>query len=266
MVYLIAIHRRYLAAVSSRKGLCSANCAIGERRGSLSDMATRPSDLPIYGNGVYRPQSARMGDDWGVSDPTPYKETFPVGTLVRVADRHNHDHSRHAPLGFTIIDFQPEQLTYADRATTVQDVGFYHGGEPGVHVAGILGVLARTIPGFEPIRDPGEQPKRNSAVSPDTNDSLSRNGVYRPEPTTSHQRGRSVEWICGPTPPWRRKRRSSFETEFCNGPGSKTEARDNPILLCVETEIRGAENPDSRSSGGCLKTCPLHTVKAVRAG
>ena len=72
------------------------------------------------------------------------------------------------------------------------------------------------------------------------------NAVYRPEPTTSHQRGRSVEWICGPTPPWRRKRRSSFETEFCNGPGSKTEARDNPILLCVETEIRGAENPDSK--------------------
>jgi len=27
-----------------------------------------------------------------------------------------------------------------------------------------------------------------------------------------------------------------------------------------------ALNPDSRSSGGCLKTCPLHTVKAVRAG
>ena len=101
---------------------------------------------------------------------------------------------------------------------------------------------------------------------PGLSGSVSSNAVYRPERTTSHQRGRSVEWICGPTPPWRRKRRSSFETEFCNGPGSKTEARDNPILLCVETEIRGAENPGSRSSGGCLKTCPLHTVKAVRAG
>src|ERR1041385_4932012 len=90
---------------------------------------------------------------------------------------------------------------------------------------------------------------RTSTTEPGRAGPVSGNPVYRPEPTTSHQRGHSVEWICGPTPPWRRKRRSSFETEFCNGQGSKTEARDNPILLCVETEIRGAENPDSRSSG-----------------
>jgi hypothetical protein len=50
MVYLIAIE----PCTSELKKGSNSRTPIGERRGSLSDMATtRPSDLPIYGNGVF---------------------------------------------------------------------------------------------------------------------------------------------------------------------------------------------------------------------
>ncbi|PYT27980.1 MAG: hypothetical protein DMG57_16395 [Acidobacteria bacterium] len=57
-----------------------------------------------------------------MTEPTPYKEAFPVGMAVRVADR--------AFLGDFKATWQyhhklrPEQLTYADQQTTVADVGF----------------------------------------------------------------------------------------------------------------------------------------------
>jgi hypothetical protein len=61
-------------------------------------------------------------------EPTPYKEAFPIGTEVRIADR-----------GF-LDDFvvswkyhhklQPEQLAYANCVVKVKAVGFYHGGDP----------------------------------------------------------------------------------------------------------------------------------------
>jgi hypothetical protein len=63
-----------------------------------------------------------------MGEPKPYKEAFPVGTEVRVADR-----------GFLIHFMEtwqyhhrlrPEQLEYAGRLTMVDEVGFYHGGDP----------------------------------------------------------------------------------------------------------------------------------------
>ena len=63
-----------------------------------------------------------------MSEPIPYKEAFPVGTEVRVADQ------------AFLEDFmatwkyhhklQPDQLGYADRMARVKDVAFYHGGDP----------------------------------------------------------------------------------------------------------------------------------------
>lgn len=71
----------------------------------------------------------------GMTEPTPYKEAFPVGMEVRVADRDFLDHfmktwQYHHNL-------RPEQLAYADRVTTVDDVSFYHGGDPVYKLTGI---------------------------------------------------------------------------------------------------------------------------------
>jgi hypothetical protein len=73
-----------------------------------------------------------------MAEPTPYKEAFPAGTSVRVADR------------AFLEDFKttwqyhhklkPEQLGYADRQTTVAEVAFYHGGDPVYTLAGIPGL------------------------------------------------------------------------------------------------------------------------------
>ncbi len=70
-------------------------------------------------------------------EPTPYKEAFPEGTNVRIADRAFLDEfmrtwKYHHKL-------QPEQLEYADRVATVQKVGFYHGGDPVYTLDGIPG-------------------------------------------------------------------------------------------------------------------------------
>ena len=73
-----------------------------------------------------------------MSDPIPYREAFPVGSLVRVADRPKLDafmvswryHHR----------LQQEQLAYAERVTTVEEVGFYHGGDPVYKLADLPGL------------------------------------------------------------------------------------------------------------------------------
>jgi hypothetical protein len=73
-----------------------------------------------------------------MTEPAPYKEAFPVSTVVRVADR--------TFLDEFIVTWQyhhklsPEQLTYADQETTVADVGFYHGGDPVYTLAGVPGL------------------------------------------------------------------------------------------------------------------------------
>lgn len=63
-----------------------------------------------------------------IQEPNPSKEGFPVGTIIRVADR--------AFLDAFVREWkfhhklQPEQLSYAGREARVQGVGFYHGGDP----------------------------------------------------------------------------------------------------------------------------------------
>jgi hypothetical protein len=63
-----------------------------------------------------------------MTEPTPYKEAFPAGTQVRIADltflqdfmatwRYHHK-------------LQAEQLGYANRLARVKGVAFYHGGDP----------------------------------------------------------------------------------------------------------------------------------------
>jgi hypothetical protein len=61
-------------------------------------------------------------------EPTPYKEAFPVGTGVRIADRPFLDEFK-ATWAYH-HKLRPEQLAYADMRTTVAEVGFYHGGDP----------------------------------------------------------------------------------------------------------------------------------------
>ncbi len=63
-----------------------------------------------------------------IKEPILYKEAFPVGTIVRIADR--------AFLDAFVREWkyhhklQPEQLLYAGREAIVRGVGFYHGGDP----------------------------------------------------------------------------------------------------------------------------------------
>jgi hypothetical protein len=63
-----------------------------------------------------------------MKEPIPYKEAFPEGTRVRVADRifleqFMAEWKYHHKL-------RPDQLPYADRETRVKAVAFYHGGDP----------------------------------------------------------------------------------------------------------------------------------------
>ena len=57
----------------------------------------------------------------------PYQELFPAGSRVRIADLCRLENFKeawkdHHPLA-------PEQLEYAGRSATVDNVGFYHGGD-----------------------------------------------------------------------------------------------------------------------------------------
>ena len=72
-----------------------------------------------------------------MKEPIPYKEAFPEGTMVRVADRNFLEQFmaewkyHHRPT--------PEQLEYAGRQAKVKAVGFYHGGDPVYTLDGIPG-------------------------------------------------------------------------------------------------------------------------------
>lgn len=73
-----------------------------------------------------------------MKEPIPYKEAFPAGTDVRIADQ------------AFLEDFmatwkyhhklRPEQLAYADCVARVKGVGFYHGGDPIYDLEGIPGL------------------------------------------------------------------------------------------------------------------------------
>jgi hypothetical protein len=73
-----------------------------------------------------------------MKEPTPYKEAFPVGTEVRIADRAFLD-------DFAVSwkyhhKLQPEQLAYANDVAKVIGVGFYHGGDTIYTLEGIPGL------------------------------------------------------------------------------------------------------------------------------
>jgi hypothetical protein len=63
-----------------------------------------------------------------IQEPTPYKEAFPAGTRVRVADR--------TFLERFMVEWRyhhklrADQLPYADQEAKVKGVAFYHGGDP----------------------------------------------------------------------------------------------------------------------------------------
>jgi len=77
-----------------------------------------------------------------------YKEDFPVGSKVRIAD------------ALELQEFQrtwqyhhklrPEQLTYAGRIAEVQKVGFYHGGDVLYELHGIPGIWHEQCLGLVP--------------------------------------------------------------------------------------------------------------------
>jgi hypothetical protein len=73
-----------------------------------------------------------------MSEATPYREAFPVGTEVRIADRSFLEEFR-ATWKFH-HKLQGEQLAYAGRTAKVEEVGFYHGGDPVYKLAEIPGL------------------------------------------------------------------------------------------------------------------------------
>jgi hypothetical protein len=68
----------------------------------------------------------------------PYKENFPVGTKVRIAEKEKLQEflrtwQYHNKLA-------PEQLGYAGRIVEVEEVGFYHGGDVLYELRGVPGI------------------------------------------------------------------------------------------------------------------------------
>ena len=75
----------------------------------------------------------RMGKNRG-----PYREEFPVGTLVKIADRAVlEDFLRTWKLHNRL---QPLQLDYAGRTGTIASVGSYHGGDELYQIEDVPGV------------------------------------------------------------------------------------------------------------------------------
>jgi hypothetical protein len=92
-----------------------------------------------------------MGDYRPVSDPIPYREAFPVGSAVRIADRASLEAFMESWRYHHKL--QPEQLAYAARSTRVEEVGFYHGGDPVYKLEGIPGLwLEQCLVGAESVQ------------------------------------------------------------------------------------------------------------------
>lgn len=71
-------------------------------------------------------------------EPNPYREAYPVGAAVRIADRNFLEEFRSSWKYHHRLD--EDQLEYADTVTTVANVGFYHGGDPVYGLAGVPGL------------------------------------------------------------------------------------------------------------------------------
>ena len=68
----------------------------------------------------------------------PYKEEFPVGSFVKIAERGAlEDFMRNWKLHNKL---QPEQLDHAGKIGKIKSVGFYHGGYELYQIEGIPGI------------------------------------------------------------------------------------------------------------------------------
>jgi hypothetical protein len=68
----------------------------------------------------------------------PYKEEFPVGSVVKIAERGAlEDFVRNWKFHNKL---QPEQLDHAGKIGKIKSVGFYHGGDELYQIEGIPGV------------------------------------------------------------------------------------------------------------------------------
>jgi hypothetical protein len=68
----------------------------------------------------------------------PYKQEFPKGTKVKIADRaFLEDFYRTWKYHHKL---QPEQLGFADKIADVKSVGFYHGGDELYELDGVPGI------------------------------------------------------------------------------------------------------------------------------
>ena len=72
-----------------------------------------------------------------MTEPLPYKEAFPSGSHVRIADRTFLD--EFATTWEYHHKLQPGQLAYANHEARVTSVGFYHGGDPIYTLDGVPG-------------------------------------------------------------------------------------------------------------------------------
>lgn len=105
---------------------------------SVPGLRLEKHQKPFYSGQHESANTARLGLTKKVTEPTPYREAFPTGTEVRIADE--------AFLRYFTATWkyhhrlQPEQLPYADRVTKVEEVAFYHGGDPVYKLAGVPGL------------------------------------------------------------------------------------------------------------------------------
>jgi hypothetical protein len=79
---------------------------------------------------------AVLGDAMGKTKG-PYKEEFPRGSRVKIADRtFLEDFLRTWKFHHKL---EPDQLKFADKIATVKSVGFYHGGDELYELDGVPG-------------------------------------------------------------------------------------------------------------------------------
>jgi hypothetical protein len=68
----------------------------------------------------------------------PYKEDFPVGSAVRIADTRRLEEFQETWKYHHKLN--PEQLKYAGQIADVEKVGFYHGGDVLYELRGVPGI------------------------------------------------------------------------------------------------------------------------------
>ncbi len=68
----------------------------------------------------------------------PYQAEYPVGTLVRLADRRFLENFMRTWKLHNKL--QPEQFDYAGKTGKIKSVGFYHGGDELYQIEGIPGI------------------------------------------------------------------------------------------------------------------------------